>query len=202
MGTLKKGYQSKMFTDWQNIFTTDCTVIKFSDNEYVYPIFKNGFSSLEKYATEHKLELLKNEQLSELKEISVFLRDPVERFVSGVHTMIELEQIKNVDKFLQDVETLRTYDRHFIPQVYWLFHLLKYYKGKIKIQSVSELYDLIPNRNGPKIAKMSADRKQRILQLNFDKYIVADERLLYRYLNKTVDIKSIIEEFKYALSTA
>jgi len=191
-----------MFKNWTNIFTTDCSVIKMLNGECVYPIFKNGRSSLNEYALENKLKILKNEQLSTLKEITIFLRDPVERFISGVHTVLEFEDIIDVPAFLKKIENLTFYNRHFIPQVYWLLHLLKYFKGNVKLLPVEELYNIIPNRNAPNINKLTAERKQQILSIKHKNYIQADQRLMHRYLGKTVELKTIIEEFRYVLSSS
>jgi hypothetical protein len=191
-----------MFKNWTNIFTTDCLVIKMPNGEYVYPIFKNGRSSLRRFAKQDQLEVIKNEQLSTLTDITVFLREPVERFVSGVHTVIEFEDIVDVPAFLKEVENFNFYNRHFIPQVYWLLHLLKYFKGKVKLLPVKALYNLIPNRDAPNINKLTAERQQQILSIEHKNYIQADQRLMYSYLGKTVELKTIIEEFKYALSSS
>ena len=191
-----------MFNNWTNIFTTDCSVIKMPNGEYVYPIFKNGRSSLRQYAQQNKLKVIKNEQLSTIADVTVFLRDPKERFVSGVHTVIEFEDVIDVSGFLKQVEDLNFYNRHFIPQVYWLFHLLKYYKGNVKLLPVEELYNIIPNRDAPVINKLTAERQQQILSIEHENYIQADQRLIHRYLGKTVELKTIVEEFKYALSSS
>ena len=172
------------------------------NGEYVYPIFKNGRSSLKQYAQQNQLEIIKNDQLSTLKEITVFLRDPIKRFISGVHTVIEFEDVIDIPKFLKEVENFIFYNRHFIPQVYWLLHLLKYFKGKVKLLPVEALYNIIPNRDAPNINKLTAERKQQILSIEHKNYIQADQRLLYTYLGKTVELKTIIEEFKYALSSS
>ena len=191
-----------MFKNWTNIFTTDCSVIKMPNGEFVYPIFKNGRSSLRQYAQQNQLEVIRNEQLSNLTDVTVFLRDPKERFVSGVHTVIEFESVIDVSAFLKQVEDLNFYNRHFIPQICWLFHLLKYFKGNVKLLPVKELYNIIPNRDAPNINKLTVERKQQILSIEHEKYIQADQRLMHRYLGKTVELKTIIEEFKYALSSS
>ena len=191
-----------MFNNWTNIFTTDCSVIKMLNGEYVYPIFKNGRSSLSNYAEQNQLEVIKNEQLSTIKEITVFLRDPVKRFVSGVHTVIEFENAVDIPAFLKEIEDLKFYNRHFIPQVYWLFHLLKYFNGNVKLLPVEELYSIIPNREAPVIQKLSDERKVQILSIEHEKYVESDQRLMHRYLGKTVELKTIIEEFRYVLSSS
>jgi hypothetical protein len=191
-----------MFKNWTNIFTTDCSVIKMPNREYVYPIFKNGRSSLRQYAEQNQLEVIKNEQLSKLTDVTVFLREPQERFVSGVHTVIEFEDVIDVPGFLKKIENFNFYNRHFIPQVYWLLHLLKYFKGKVKLLPVEALYNIIPNRDAPTINKLTAERQHQILSIKHKNYIQADQKLMHRYLGKTVELKIIIEEFKYALSSS
>ena len=75
-----------MFKNLKNILTTDCEVIKFNNEQFFYPIFKNGRSSLDTYAKKNNLKILKNKEILNLKKIIVFLREPKERFISGVYT--------------------------------------------------------------------------------------------------------------------
>ena len=56
-----------MFKNWYKLFTTTCQVILLDDNNAVYPIFKNGHTSLFNYAEEKNLTILKNREISELK---------------------------------------------------------------------------------------------------------------------------------------
>ena len=191
-----------MLKGWNKIFTPDCVVICISNNLAIYPIYKNGFTSLEAYAEKNNCQTLKNLEISQLDQIEIFLRNPIERFVSGVHTAIEWNKIHNEDLYLKDVENINVYDRHFMPQIYWLFHLFKYFKKKVKISSVKELYNLIPNRDVPEIKKLTKKREKKILSINFKNYVEADKKLLHKYLGKTVELKTIIEEFKYVLSSS
>ena len=57
-----------MFKNLTDILTADCEVIKFNDEQFFYPIFKNGRSSLKKYAERKNLPLLKNKKISNLKK--------------------------------------------------------------------------------------------------------------------------------------
>lgn len=189
-----------MFKKWTSIFTTDCRVILLDDDVAVYPIFKNGQTSLFEYARSRKLKILKNNEISELKNIKVFLRNPIERFASGVHTVVEIEKIKNIDVFLKNIEQFKTYNRHFIPQFYWLIHLFKYYQGGIELLTIESLYKLIPNRDAPAIKKMDDERKEKILSIDNRKYVNVDRALMEKYILQTVKIESIIKEFRNAVS--
>ena len=64
-----------ILTHWNNLFNTDCEVVKIK-NEYIYPIFKNGSSTIRKNAE----QVYKNNELKKLKEITVYVRDAKERF--------------------------------------------------------------------------------------------------------------------------
>ena len=188
-----------MFKNWTKLFTTDCRVILVGDNA-VYPIFKNGQTSLVNYAKEKKLIVLKNQQLQTVEKIKVYLRDPLQRFVSGVHTVIEFEKINNVDMFLKDVECFATYNRHFVPQFYWLMHLFKYFKGSVELRPVEELYDLVPLRDSPDIKTLTAARKKQIMSINNKAYVGVDYKLMDQYIGQTIDLEKIIKEFKNAVS--
>ena len=189
-----------MFKKQTNLFTADCIVILFRDDA-VYPIFKNGQTSLFEHTRHQTLKTtLKNDEISKLKKIKIFLREPRERFISGVHTVIEQEKINDVNGFLKKVENFRIYNRHFIPQYYWLLHLYKYFKGDVELLSVKKLYELIPNRAGPAIKKITKQRRDQILTIDHKKYVDVDYKLIKKYIEKTVKLEKIIKEFKNAVS--
>jgi DNA-binding NarL/FixJ family response regulator len=52
-----------MFKNLTDILTADCEVVKFNDEQFFYPIFKNGRSSLTIYAGRNNLPLLKNKEI-------------------------------------------------------------------------------------------------------------------------------------------
>lgn len=191
-----------MFQKWQNVFTNDCEVVQSKNKTFLYIIYKNGYTSLKNYTKENNLKVLKNKELEELDEINIFLRDPLERFISGVHTVIEIEKIKNVDVFLNSIENLKYFNRHFMPQVFWLFHLLKYFKGNVKLLPIQELYHLIPNRESPAIKKMSKARKEKIISLNSKIYTQCDNKLIESYLGKTIKLTKLMKNFKNVLSSS
>jgi hypothetical protein len=192
-----------MFKNLTNTLTADCDVIKFSDEQYFYPIFKNGRSSLTIYAGRNNLPLLKNKEISNLKKITVFLRSPEERFVSGVHTFFYLANKKSIDEnTLKKIESYDIIDRHFIPQYLWLLHLHKYFNGIVEFKPVLELFNLIPNRDGPwndnpnPWKPITEKERNKILSIEHKKYIEVDEKIIKKYMNTSVELKKIIKEFK------
>jgi len=192
-----------MFKNLTDILTTDCEVIKFNKEEFFYPIYKNGSSSLKTYAERQNLPLLKNKEISNLKKITVFLRSPKERFVSGVYTFFHLTNTQFVDeKILKKIENLKIINRHFVPQYLWLLHLQKYFNGIIELKSVKELYKLIPNRDGPWTnnsivwREITPEDKNKILSIDYEKYVEVDEKIIKKYMNRSVELKILIKEFK------
>lgn len=190
-----------MLSKWYKTFTNNCSVIELPNNEIVYPIFKNGYTSLRMFSFQNQCKVYSNSDLNKLKEITVFLRNPIERFLSGVNTVIEMENILDIPSFLKDINEFKFIDRHFVPQICWLFHLSKYYKGDIKLRSVKELFDIIPNRNSPGFPKITNERKNLILSINTNRYTEIDQLLQKKYLNSTVSIVTVTKEFKNVLSS-
>ena len=185
------------------MLTVDCEVIKFNDEQFLYPIFKNGSSSLTTYRKKNNLQLLKNKEISNLKKITVFLRSPKERFVSGVYTFFYLTNNQSIDKdILKKIESFDIVNRHFVPQYIWLLHLHKYFKGIIKFKPVSELYNLIPTRDGPWTDNPTPWRainqkdKDKILSIEHKRYIEVDNKIIKKYMNQSVELGKLIKEFK------
>jgi hypothetical protein len=192
-----------MFKNLIEILTADCEVVKFDAEQFVYPIFKNGRSSLIMYAGTNNLPLLKNKEISNLKKITLFLRSPKERFVSGVYTFFYLTNNQLIDKnILKKIESFDIVNRHFIPQYVWLLHLYKYFNGMVEFKSVTELYSLIPNRDGPwndnlgPWKTITQEEKDKILSIEHKKYIEVDEKIIKKYMNQSVKLEKLIREFK------
>lgn len=188
-----------MFKDWTRLYTTDCEVFDIPHIGLVYPIMKNGSSSLRKYAKANKCSVFKNNEIRDLSVIEVFCREPVERFVSGVCTFLGHKQIQDTQSALRDIANLKTYDRHFVPQIFWLFHLYKFFKKEVVIRSVKELYSLIDRRDRP-APVLTNELKKQILSVDHTRYVTADQHLLSTYMNQKVSLEKIVKDFRYVLS--
>ena len=69
-----------MLTHWNRLLNTACKVYELGDN-FVYPIMRNGSTSLRSVVGRKYT----NEEIHKCKDIVVFLRDPADRFVSGLN---------------------------------------------------------------------------------------------------------------------
>lgn len=197
-----------MLKIWNQFFLADCEVIKFSKNLNVYPIFKNGRSSLTLYAERNKLPILKNKEISDLKEITIYIRDPLERFISGVHTFFYLNELKFSNKNLKKINDYVFVDRHFMPQAFWLFHLFKYFKKKVILKDVNEVLNLVPLREGPWYSNpkpwvsLTNNQKEKIKRLDYKKFTDIDYNIIKKHMNKKTNLSIIIKEIKYGLSSS
>ena len=195
-----------MFKKVFKLTTADCEVIKFSKELTIYPIFKNGRSSLTIYADCNNLPIVKNKKILNLKDITIYIRDPLERFVSGVHTFFYLNQLKINNNNLKKIDSFEIVDRHFLPQSFWLLHLYKFYRGYVILKDVKEVYDLVPLREGPWTknpipwVKLTKQQEKQIKHLDYKKFTDVDTQILYKYMNKKIQLSKIIKEIKNAVS--
>jgi hypothetical protein len=138
------------------IFPDRCEVIEIIPSQrYVYPIFKNGRSSLYYYADTHKCRVLINEQLKKLNSIDVVLRDPSERLVSGINTFIQMTlrdhpelDSNTVFWFAQNYLFL---NRHYTPQFLWLVNLARYINlgAKLNFLGMDQLTNIAQEDHKP-----------------------------------------------------
>ena len=117
-------------------------VIAFSTGN-VFPIFKNGSTSLYQYSKITSTKILFNEQIRKLDAIEIILRDPLSRFISGVTTYVynELEKNPNLDlnTILYFVENYLFLNRHYSPQLSWLINLNRFSKAKLRLHGMEAL---------------------------------------------------------------
>ena len=65
------------------IFPNRCDVLEIVPSQrYVYPIYKNGSSSL----YESGYRLMEHDELCNIPVVDIYVRDPYDRFVTGVNT--------------------------------------------------------------------------------------------------------------------
>lgn len=196
-----------MLNIWNKLYSTEFEIIKFSKNFYVYPIFKNGSTSLTVYAKKNNLLTLNYNEIKDLEEITVYFREPLERFVSGVHTFFYFNKLKLNNENLQKIYKFKLLDRHFMPQSFWLCNLFKYYKNKIILKDFNELHKIIPIKEGPWRSNPGAwipltkNQKEKIKSIDHKKFIDVDYKVLSKYINQKIYLPIITKEIKNVLSS-
>jgi len=142
-----------MFTEIDKIlYPNRCEVIEFASQRFVFPIFKNGSSSLRKQAKLDNRKILINQQIKKCESIEIILRDPIDRFNAGIEAFAS-----GIDEKL-DPATVRYFvehyaflDRHYLPQINWLIWLGTYCSKdallKLRgMEHLSSLTDLTENK--------------------------------------------------------
>jgi hypothetical protein len=181
-------YQGKI------LFPNDVEVLEMiPQHRYVYPIFKNGSSSL--YKAPHCV--VAEQDLSTIENITVFVRDPHKRFLSGVQTYIDtLGSTYDVKTVLQIISHNLYLNRHFCPQLYWILNLRRFTSATLTILPIEELSTI-------------TDYKVNQSTLNFDIknffsshpkilfFNEMDEVLTVNLIGKTVTFEQILFTLKH-----
>jgi len=132
-----------------------------------------------------------NEEIHKCKDIVVFLRDPADRFVSGLN---EYCRQNNVDltQTWKSVKQGKFIDRHFSPQWIWLLHLSKFHKGKVSLKLVKDLITYCKVR-----LHQSKNNDTDVTLL--DDFVRADQELM-KHVGQTIDLKTLVRKCKNVLS--
>ena len=170
---------------------------------FVFPIFKNGKSSIEYYAQENNCKWLLGGECKKAASVTVFLRNSTERFISGVHSFIEFEKRKNkkldYDTMLYAIKNHGVVNDHFLPQYFWLERLGKYFKGDLIIKHVKDLHTFIPYNISPLIPKITEAQKNKISKIQYSdlKY---DNFLFSSCIGLKIPLNELLKKVKDAVS--
>ncbi len=172
------------------LFPDECEVYEMGFGNFVYPIFKNGSSSLKSenptVITDNKIRAIGN--------ITVYLREPFERYVSGVQTYLRHNPHLDRATALTMIDEYLFLNRHFALQFHWLINLRRYYDNWITFKSVDELGDITDNTwNALARDQTIVDYFKNNKKLHF--YLELDKFLL-KYVGHTVKFVHILAELK------
>lgn len=112
------------------LFPDLCEVAELSAHDHCYLIKKNGSTSLRSQVRIYGQRILCNEQIKNLEQITVIVREPRARYISGLQTFAEQLCRENRDlDFASCVwigDRFRFLNRHYLPQFLWLCNLKKF----------------------------------------------------------------------------
>jgi hypothetical protein len=107
-------------------------------NQCVYLIQKNGNSSLRLQQARDNLAVFTNDEIRALDYVDVYIRNPRDRYVSGVNTYLQHLQRDHPELdsatafwFAKRYKFLNT---HYLPQFHWLANLARYLRSDTKLR--------------------------------------------------------------------
>lgn len=174
-----------MLTHWNKLLNTDCVVLKIKEHT-VYPIFRVGYNTLLSISDSKIL----NEQIGRCEHIDVMLRDPEERFVSGVNEYCRQNSL-DVDNACDMIQQGKLHDRHFTPQFIWLLHLNRFYKGLITLRT----FDHITNLTSQHINK---SKFNKVIPVS-EAFVSVDKHLV-KHCGETLQLDEVVRRYKHVLS--
>lgn len=175
------------------IFPDRCDVLEIVPSQrYIYPIFKNASSSL----MNSGFRLVDQDELQGINEIEVLVRNPFDRFISGVQTYLDtLDPKLHRTTALHFVENHLFLNRHFCPQFHWLVNLRRHTRANITIKPlhyVSTITSEVRNQSEPD--PMLAEYFENNDKVHF--YLEIDKVLVNNLLGQTVSFEEIVSTIK------
>lgn len=174
-----------MLRNWNNLINTECIVVDIN-GILVYPIFRNGSTSLFRACNSRYI----NHEISDCKNIQILIRNPDDRFVSGINIYSEQNNLSVEETWCKAQQGILV-DRHFCPQYIWLLNLYKFYKGTVTLRK----FEHIKKLTSIHWKKSKTKKKVPIL----GKFVDIDHKLM-GLIDKPINLKNIIEKYKHVLS--
>lgn len=121
------------------LFPDTIEIVEMPDGRYVYPIFKCGSSSIKganpKYVSPRHIR--------QLQQVDVYLREPLDRYVSGVQTWLRNNPDLDRETALSMISHYMFLDRHFALQFHWLANLARHAPNCwITLNNIDDLGDI------------------------------------------------------------
>lgn len=188
------------------IFPDRCEVIEIeASHRYIYPIFKNGSTSIFEYAQQQQYKILFNNQIKRAKIIDVILRDPVDRYISGVNTFVYNTKQQNpkldLDTIIYFAQTYLFLNRHYTPQLFWLEHLSKYSDPNtiLRLRGMDRISEYSPLNTGPDQEFILADKVvQELVEDKHVKLYLELDSILVGLVDQTLTYSQILSQIKQA----
>ena len=182
-----------MFSQLDNmIFPDRCDVLEIIPSQrYVYPIYKNGSSSLQKAG----YPVVPIEQLPDIPVIEIYVRDPYERFLSGVQTYLMQNFALERRTMLYVIRENLFLNRHYCPQFHWLVNLQRFTNAKIKINPIEQLNEITQYTDNQQEKDYEIEQYfKNELKVQF--YLSIDKVVTETLLGRTVRFKDIVYVLK------
>ena len=194
-----------MFSEVDNtIFPDSCEVIEIASQHFVYPIFKCGRSSLHQSMESHGWTFMSQDKIRHIQDpVQVFVRDPRQRFVSGVNTYVQHVADQDLDLDLHTtlyfVNHYLFLNRHYAPQFFWLLNLARHVPDvRAKLCHVTEISALTSKHSRGEVVPVTPELQQRIESFDWSKldlYFYLDQILL-DHVGQTIKVTDLVDHVR------
>jgi len=168
------------------LFPDQLKVYELTPGQYVYPIYKNASSTIARVA----IRELNYFDIRELTTIDVYLRDPFERYVSGVQTYLRYRPELDRETTLKFIEEFLFLNSHFSLQFHWIINLSRMTDAWLHFRHVNELNSVTHEVwNTLTRDETLVDRFRDHSKLHY--YLQLDKILYYDFMDKTVPVRAI-----------
>lgn len=140
------------------------------------------------------------DRLSQITDpIQVFVRDPRQRFFSGVNTFVQHLQDNDLDTHtvLYFINQYLFLNRHYAPQFFWLLHLAQHVPNvQVKLSDITEITQLTNRYSNGEVKPLTLELETRIKSFDWSKmelYFYLDDILL-DYRGQTVTVADLITD--------
>lgn len=169
------------------IFPDRCDVLEVASQRYVFPIYKNGSSSLgnsgfkQIAACDMPLDAV----------VDVFVREPYDRFLSGVETYLRYNTHLDRATSLHYISQYLFLNNHFCPQFHWLVNLQRHSNSAIRLLPIDKLCEITKAKDNvrhrdPDVKAYFENNQKVRFYLQLDKILTED------LLEQTVTMKQIV----------
>ena len=174
------------------LFPDQIEILEVSPGRYVYPIYKNGSGLLTDANDFRRLNYF---EIRDIRTVEVFVRDPFDRYVSGVQTYLRFNPDLDRTTALKMINQCLFLNRHFALQFHWLVNLTRFTDAWIHIRPITEL-DTISDE-----VWHTLSRDQSLIDYftpndKLSYYLQLDKVLTEDLLGKTVSFLAITRHIK------
>jgi hypothetical protein len=192
------------------VFPNSCEVIQIASQQFVYPIMKNGSSNFYRHiaaGNKNNWKILKNEEITKIDSpLITFIRDPRQRFISGVHTFFYHCKRDNpglnldANTILWFVNNYLFLDRHYAPQFYWLINLSRYCNDNtlFDLRPMTDLSYIVSTHDDADVPPMTEEFVQKLNNFNWEKlelYFYLDQ-ILFDSIGQNVTYRQLLDKVK------
>jgi hypothetical protein len=172
---------------YNQLFGKICEAHLLENGEYVFPIHKNGQSAIRQYSK----NILYNQQIQRLENITVYMREAEQRYRVGVATYVALNYNRDSATLLHLINTRQLLNNHFCSQYHWLQHLRRFAPNVIlDIKDYSQI---------PITEKVNVSTKLDIPKVDIDTHWCAIDNKIY---NTFVGTSITFEEIDKCIALA